>query len=348
MDNLEGWGTENPWSFPFLRNIGMIITYKCPIECTHCLVDAGPDRTEEISLQDAFNWIRQISEYRDGYVKMLSLTGGEPFYDLNKLKKIVSFAGGRGLLISVTTNAFWAKTYEKALETLRLFPEIKTITMSTDAYHLDFIPLERLSNAISAAKDSDILYNLNVCTVSKEDKTYQDIMSYLEEVVSDHSINTTITIPNGRAKKLANRSLYTMEKNPPQIPCISCSSPIITPTGEVLACCGVIQAIKSENPLILGSLRNTNISNIFDKAEINPILHIIRIWGPERLISMAKDVGLGKYLPDGYIRGSICDICSSLMSRQEIVDFLFELSFNQELRKLVTDARSLYLGEYFE
>jgi organic radical activating enzyme len=345
MDNREDLGAKNPWSFPFLRNIGLIMTYRCPIECAHCLVDASPYRKEEISLQDAFNWIRQISEYREGYVKILSLTGGEPFYNLDKLKKISSFAGRRGLLISVTTNAFWAETYEKAFETLRLFPEIKIITMSTDAYHLDFIPLERLSNAILAAEDNDTLYNLNVCTVCKEDTTYRDIMSYLEKVVSNHSINTTITIPNGRANKMVNRSLYKMEKDPPQIPCLSCSCPVITPTGKVLACCGAIQAIESANPLILGSLRDDSLSNILDEAELNPILHIIRLWGPDRLISMAKEAGLGRYLPESYIKGSTCDICNSLMTRKEIIDFLFQLAFNQEIRKLVAKARSLYLGE---
>jgi organic radical activating enzyme len=345
MNNLEDFGVNNPWRVPFLRNIGLIMTYKCQIECAHCLVDASPYRTEEISMQDAFSWIRQISQYRKGYVKILSLTGGEPFYNLEKLKKISSFAGRQGLLISVTTNAFWAETYEKAFETLRLFPEIKAITMSTDAYHLDFIPLERISNAILAAEDCGILYNLNVCTVCKEEATYRDIISYLEKIVLNDSIGTTITIPNGRAKKLTNRSLYMMEKDPPQIPCLSCSSPVITPTGKVLACCGAIQAIESANPLILGCLRENSLSNILDDAELNPILHIIRLWGPDRLISMAKDVGLGRCLPDSYIKDSICDICNSLMSRKEIVEFLFQLAFHQELRKSVANARSLYLRD---
>lgn len=346
MNNLDNIGTNDPWSYPFLKNIGMVITYKCQIGCAHCLVDAGPYRTEEISLQDAFNWISQISAYREGYVKMLSLTGGEPFYNIEKLKKLSNFAGERGLIVSVTTNAFWAETYEKAYKILSLIPEIKTITMSTDVYHQYFIPLERLSNAISAAEDNNILCNFNVCTISKDDKTYIDIISNLKSIAPGCSINTTITIPKGRAEKLANRSFYAMEKCLPLIPCISCSAPVITPAGRVLACCGVMQAIEeSINPLVLGNLYDKSLSSILDEAELNPILHIIRIWGPGRLVSMAKDVGLGEYLPESYISGSICDICSILMSREKIIDFLYQLALNPTIRNLVSNARSLYLGE---
>jgi MoaA/NifB/PqqE/SkfB family radical SAM enzyme len=76
---------------PFLRNIGFIMTYKCQVACPHCIIEAGPERKEEMLLSDAFNWIQQVANYREGYIKVLSLTGGEPFYNIDHLKKIATF-----------------------------------------------------------------------------------------------------------------------------------------------------------------------------------------------------------------------------------------------------------------
>jgi len=67
---------------PFMRNVGLLLTYHCPVSCAHCILRAGPDRHEEMSLEDARDWIHQIAAYRNGYVIVLSLTGGEPFSNL--------------------------------------------------------------------------------------------------------------------------------------------------------------------------------------------------------------------------------------------------------------------------
>ena len=78
-----------PLELPFLKSIGLAMTFRCPISCAHCIVRAGPQREEEMSLEEAFEWIRQIACYRNGHIKMLSLTGGEPFHDLNRLEKLI-------------------------------------------------------------------------------------------------------------------------------------------------------------------------------------------------------------------------------------------------------------------
>lgn len=36
---------------PFLCHIGLVITYKCQVACPHCLLEAGPQRTEEMQLR---------------------------------------------------------------------------------------------------------------------------------------------------------------------------------------------------------------------------------------------------------------------------------------------------------
>src|SRR5690348_9477988 len=138
-------GVKDP---PFLRNVGLLLTYHCQAACAHCILRAGPDRHEQVNLADARDWIRQIAEYRDRYVYVLSLTGGEPFSDLKLLRAVMESAAERGLYISVVTNGFWAVRRERARDLLRSLPQICFLSISTDLYHQKFIPFEYVKNAV--------------------------------------------------------------------------------------------------------------------------------------------------------------------------------------------------------
>ena len=87
----------NSPELPFLSNIGFMLTYKCTIACSHCIVKAGPHRKEEMRLEHSLAWIEQARSYRDGHIKGLALTGGEDYElvftsaekDIGKVKRIL-------------------------------------------------------------------------------------------------------------------------------------------------------------------------------------------------------------------------------------------------------------------
>src|SRR4030042_738214 len=122
------------FELPFLSNVGLMLTYKCTVACPHCIVEAGPHRTEEMRLDEALAWIEQAHSYRDGQVKALVLTGGEPFYNLDLLTQISARGRALGLIVSVVTNAFWASSPDAALRTLAQVPAIQAVSFSTDVY----------------------------------------------------------------------------------------------------------------------------------------------------------------------------------------------------------------------
>src|SRR5664280_546300 len=97
-------------SIGYLSNIGILMTYRCQAKCPHCVVEAGPHRTEEIDLDEALNWIGQIAKYRNGQIRAISFTGGEPFCCYDKLKEVVRYGTELGMVISTITNGFWAKS----------------------------------------------------------------------------------------------------------------------------------------------------------------------------------------------------------------------------------------------
>jgi|Deesub1362A_J573_1020465.scaffolds.fasta_scaffold00699_19 MoaA/NifB/PqqE/SkfB family radical SAM enzyme len=336
---------DNLPEMPFLRNVGLIITYKCQVTCPHCILEAGPHRTEELTLQDAFNWIQQIASYRNDYVKVLSLTGGEPFYNLFTLEKIAKFGEMCGLIVSAVTNAYWAKTPEKAVRVLRRLPAIKMLAISTDVHHQESIPFENVKNAVFAAEACRIPYHIAVCTENEDDEEYKEILEKLREIVEDNMIKTAITFPAGRALKEIDALKYQTTTKPPISACSAGSSPIIFPDGRVIACIGPVIDLKSSHPLMLGNLREKSLEEIFDRAELNSILHAIRIWGPKKLISIIEEGNLGQHLPEKYIRNSVCNACYSLMSNDVIVHFLDKLAADLEFRRRVAYARVYYLNE---
>lgn len=330
---------------PYLKNLGLLITYKCQVACPHCVIEAGPHRKEEMMLSDAFNWIKQISSYRSGYIKVLALTGGEPFYNINHLNAISSFAEKCDLFVSVVTNAFWASTQQEAIGIFKELPSIKMLSISTDVYHLASIPLKRIKNAIMAARECDIPYTIAICTEDENSRDYKEILNELNGINEEDTILTAITFRAGRALQKISSSKYRKIEEPPISACSAGCSPIVLPDGRVIACVGPVISLESPHPLVLGNLRENSLHEILDKAEKNPILHAIRIWGPRKLISIIKEAGLNKYLPKRYIKDCVCDACYNLMSNSNIVNFLTQLAEDYEFRRKVAYARVYYLNE---
>ena len=186
---------------PFLSNVGLMLTYKCTIACPHCIVKAGPNRKEEMKLESAFHWLNQLRSFRDGFVDSISLTGGEPFYNLSHLKEIADYANKLGLIVSVVTNAYWAATKEEALRILEQCSSIQMISVSADISHQEFIPFENVRNAIWAAKKLGKIYNIAVAAENEDSVEYIKFMDDLLDFTDKEYISTTITLPVGRAEK---------------------------------------------------------------------------------------------------------------------------------------------------
>ncbi len=330
---------------PFLSNIVFILTYRCPIACPHCIVEAGPHRKEEMRLEDAVHWIEQARLYRGGYIKGLALTGGEPFYNLDHLARVSEYGCSLGFAVSAVTSAFWATTRTAALETLSRFPAIQMISFSTDVYHQKAIPFENVKNAVWAAKELGCIYNIAVCTDSVENEQYQKIIEELKAVGEGDNIRLSITFPVGRAKKRARFFNYRISPEPTVSACPMASSPVIFPDGNVIACIGPLLTLPSSNPLFLGNLRTEALSEILDRSELNSALHTVRVWGPQKLVTLLKQSGFEQLLPTEYIEDSICDVCYKLWSDERIVNALRPALQGEEITQTLAYARLYYLNE---
>ena len=343
-------GTENGFQeIPFLSDIGLAITYHCQSSCLHCIVEAGPKRREFIPLHDVHSWLKQISNYNNRQIKAIAITGGEPFSNLEYLTSIVKKAFSLSLLVTAVSNAYWATSYETALSILKNLPEISVLTFSTDIYHQRVIPLQRIKNAIRAAQELGRRYSIAVCVGSEMDDATINTLKYLSEFAPLEVINTANIFPVGRARTLVECKNYPFSTIPPKAACSMAHAPVILVDGSVIACFGPIIGIKSDHPLYLGNLYKESLSDILDRAEMNPILHIIRVWGPYKLIEMVKKEGFRDCLPDKYVTDSICCICydffKELPQNEKLKVFLDKLKKDLEFLELIGYGRVFYLKE---
>ena len=337
--------SEELMEAPFLFNIGFLITYKCQISCPHCILEAGPHRKEEMKREDIFNWIEQTARYRDRHIKTACITGGEPFYDIKKLKELFSLLYSNGLLPSVVTNAFWAESMEIALQILKEMPELKVISVSTDEYHQSQISFEKVKNALLAAKELGLVYDTAVCTEDKNDLEYKKLLDQLEKIIDKKKINTVLTFPAGRALKKIEPDKYEMVDEAPIGACSSANTPTIFPNGNVFACIGPVIDLSIDHPLYLGNLNEKPLAKILDEAELNVILQTLRLWGPNGLLKLLIKKGYDGALPKKFVKNIICDLCYNMMKDEKLCAAMTELQQDINLMEETAYARVYYLNE---
>lgn len=335
-------GARDP---PFLRNVGLLLTYHCQAACAHCILRAGPQRRERVSLEDARRWIREIASYRDGHVIVLSLTGGEPFSDLDHLRSVMELATDASLHLSVVTNGFWGVSRQRARNVLESLPRIGFLSISTDVYHQSFVPFERVENVIHACKDRGVPYYISIVTESEDSADYQRIRAAVLETTAPDAIRTGVTFPVGRAEQIRDQLRYPLTKDPPREACQASSSPCIFPDGRVYGCIGPLLELRGAHPLLVGNVREHSVAEVFDAAEINVVLHALRLWGPSRLVAMLRGTPLASRLPVKYVAGSVCNACHALFADDALRGRLMALQDDAEFRRFVAYARLHYLDE---
>lgn len=330
---------------PFLSNIGLMLTYKCTIACPHCIVEAGPHRKTEVHVESALDWIEQASCYRDGHITGLALTGGEPFYNLDLLARISAYGEQLRLIVSVVSNAYWADSREAALDTLAKVPGLRFISVSTDAYHQKSIPFRNIENAVWAARALDKGYNIAVCTDNEDDPAYRRILEDLARLGEADNVRLSITFPVGRGQVAARHFNYRTAAEPAVSACSMAASPVIFPDGRVIGCIGPVLTLTRPHPMLLGNLRAESLEEILDRAELNPVLHALRVWGPHKLVALLEQQGLGDLLPAEYLCDCVCDPCYKLLSDDRVVAALESIFEDESNRRILAYARLYYLHE---
>lgn len=134
-----------------LNGLHFMLTWQCILECDHCFVWGGPQRSGTWTLANLTQVLDQAREL--GTVEWIYYEGGEPFLYYPLLVEAVRAAAGRGFRVGVVTNAYWATTLEDALNWLRpLAGLVEDFSVSSDLYHWEEALSRQAQVACAAAK----------------------------------------------------------------------------------------------------------------------------------------------------------------------------------------------------
>jgi MoaA/NifB/PqqE/SkfB family radical SAM enzyme len=262
------------------RRIVLYYTDKCTAQCSHCVTRSGPKNLLKLPLQDALECLN--AAYGLG-IHAYGITGGEPLIYLDEIKELVRHGSSLGMNCAISTNAFWGKTYEKALEMCSFLHDNKVVALnlSADIFHNQFVAIDRVLNVIKAASAIGNLSTLVTAVITRKDPTSVEILKRL----SEHPSNVKIIAPApfGRGSELpANLLLSEPTSKILHRRCDEVNSPVVAPDGRVLTCCSfpVSLDLQPSSPFILGNIYDEPLASILQRASGNPWLELLDKEGP--------------------------------------------------------------------
>lgn len=304
-------------------NVAFTLTYRCPLECRICLIEAGPHRKVDMLLNDALNYLEQLQPIETGTV---ALTGGEPFAVYDLLSKALQRATELGLTTSTGTSAFWAKSKERAHTLLEPLHEsgLNGISFSADEWHQEFVPLEYIRNGIEAAKEVGFNKVGLQTTITPKGERMKDTVSRLESMGCNLSgvffVETPATISGRAATHLdASQFLYFFKAEEMKVPCRFVGTILaIMPDGWVYPCCNAYPA-----GLILGNAKHQPLGEIIENSKNNPLIKMLSSEGMHKLAETVKDHHMDYEFKEKY--ASICHLCYDILRSEKLTEHIYKV-----------------------
>lgn len=255
-----------------------------------------------------------IEEARRAGILKIVFTGGEPLLHPRELRILVHCAAGKGMESALITNAAWVSSRAEAKAYLSDLKAggLRSLTLSTDRYHLLRVPLKKLQTALEAATEVGLQAGVKIARLS-HDPVAEGLYRSLR-AISPRLIVQEIS-PLGRAADLRSRVKL---RSPMSFTGPGCSTPpFLRPDGELLTCCNLPARDLSptDTPFVLGNVETEPLPALLRKRSGDPLLHTLRSHGPGTLLTL-----LARSIPsfERWTRvptHSRCDLCFHLFFR---------------------------------
>jgi MoaA/NifB/PqqE/SkfB family radical SAM enzyme len=291
---VEGGPKPAGWEFA-----GLLLTYWCNARCAFCYVYGGPDRGGRMAVREAVELWAGLDHLaaRHGRQMRIHLSGGEPFGDWPQLASIVRAARDAELLDRLG---------------------LGTLVVSTDVYHQEFVPIERVRRCVRIGRK-----------VLGRARVRVRWWGFLREPMDLRGLNPDEKQRAYRAALQRHKDRLTgraAERLAPLLPRHSaehfenqhCAEEVlrsrhvhVDPYGNVFP--GVC------NGIILGNALEQGIEGVWQRLSgrwrENPIVKAVVAGGAYELMQRARAFGYAE-LPGGY--ANKCHLCSHV--RQFLVD----------------------------
>lgn len=204
---------------------------RCNLACSHCHVEAGPKRTEELSPEICQQLIEIIQKFPE--IKIVDLTGGAPEMNYG-FKPLVEAARANDKQVIVRSNLtiffeegfgdlpeYFAKHKVRVVASLPCYLEDNVDKMRGTGVYDGSIKALQLLNQLGYGKEPDLIVDLvynpqlptseNFSQTPDQIKLERDYQQYLQESfdITFNNLFTITNIPVGRTKLyLERKKLY--------------------------------------------------------------------------------------------------------------------------------------------
>lgn len=295
------------------ENLGILLTNQCTAECDICCFSCSPKKNTWLPFEKVIECIRMSKEVPE--IKQIGFSGGEPFLDYTNLKNYIQEVDKLGIASSVTTNAFWADTFQSAYEKMKILKQagLKGIGFSYDEYHSKFVDVNKIVNAILAAKALDLEIVLQCVVIN------QSHLGKIFDILGPHLVDVSVGIipcyRSGNAEQTIDDSNIIREYNCKGKYCRKSGTFSIDCNGNIWPCCSpcVVQTALS-----IGNIYEISIPNAYERLQSNIFLTALRNYGFDYFLDIADKVGI-EY-PRKIV--SSCELCAVLFGPYNYYKFL--------------------------
>jgi Radical SAM superfamily len=298
-------------------------TNRCNARCQDCPIVPSINSPMRLKLDDMIRIVDGV--YGWGGLRLVVFTGGEAFLLGKDLHKAVAYISEKGILTRIVTNAFWAKSKERALDILGdlKVAGLTELNISCDDYHQAFIPLENVKNANAAALE----IGLPALLIHRRKVGGTITVKYLSKYLgvdlhiwrkgkvnpANNVICTSRNIPLHAGSSAQTWEIASDEREW-MGPCSSVlRSIIVFPDLSVQMCCGI--ALNGIPELKIGSLVDTDLLTILKQGNQDLITNWLALEGPSSILEFVRSKKPDINLPEGYV--GRCHLCNELFTNGE-------------------------------
>jgi len=297
------------------RRLGFSVTQGCPLRCAHCSVGAAPElHANRYASSFTQRIVDQMPEIAAAGITSIDFTGGEPTLMPRFLGEVSAAAAEHGISCGLVTAANWAIGDRQARAMVKRLEAIDHWDISTDRYHLEFVPLSAVERAFRLLQDAGKEPLIRIAhhePIEFEDATLIDqVMRFAGRSVAFQPIG-----PVGRGDQVVVAEAAD-DFNWDAGPCPT-TGLLVQWNGRVAPCCAPASHETHSHPLWLGNANTSRMVDILESWRIHPLIQTIRVWGFRPLREWFKEAGL----LDGHtLRQRVCDQCVQWLRDPTLVE----------------------------
>ena len=298
--------------------LGLIITERCNIHCSHCLSDdvRSKNTARDMPIDDICCYIDRAAAIsaKTNQRLSVSLSGGEPFLCYEKLLEGIRRANGNGAeKISTVSNGFWGSDEEYAFRAAAELKEagLSLIYFSLDDFHQEYVPLAYVYQAVAACRQVGLAFGIKT-VVTRKTSRLPEVLSGLGELLLGLRVivEEIPCISEGSARVQIPEEDLLFKEGIPKDPCTMGMMLVIYPDGSTFPCCA-----PWNESLYLGNAGDADFDVLYSKMKDRPLLKILREKGPHFFVPHFEQVG-HSLQPHRYIDN--CDLCQRILTHPAV------------------------------